>query len=231
VREDVKLPTPGGADNGVRPLRPADVPALLALARETIPDTMAARLGPRFAERYHRALLDEPSIRLDGYFADGELVGYIVYAPDAAAALRAAFARNRLTFATATLFSLLSRKRLAYVVRLAATVLARLPEPAAAVRSEVLTIAVRRSARGGGALRLEKQVNVPRALMEGAFEYLRAQGVSEIKAFCKPEELDPSANGFVQKSGFELQGRVTRWGMEANLYLKRLGPVTGDSRS
>ena len=74
---------------------------------------------------------------------------------------------------------------------------------------------------------LEKQVNVPRALIEGAFEYLRAQGVSEIKAFCKPEELDPSANGFVQKSGFELQGRVVRWGMEANLYLKRLDPVAG----
>lgn len=222
VRDEVQGPTAGAPEDGVRPLRVEDVPALLALAREAIPDTMAARLGPRFAESYHRALLDEPSIRLDGYFIGGELVGFIVYSHDAAAALRSAFARNRLTFATATLASLLSRRRLAYVVRIAATVLARLPEPATEVAAEVLTIAVRRHARGGGALRLSRQVNVPRTLIEGAFDYMRGQGATEVKAFCKPEEIDPAANGFVLKSGFVLQGRVMRWGMEANLYLKRL---------
>ena len=220
-----RSPTPSPtADDGVRPLRAPDIPALLALARDEIPDTMAARLGPRFAERYHQALLHEPSLRLDGYFSDGELIGFIVYSPDARAALRAAFARDRFTFAAATCISILSPRRLAYVVRIAGTVLARLPEPGADVRSELLTIAVRRTARGGGALRLSKGVNVPRELIESAFRYLRACGVEETKVFCKPEAIDPAANGFVRKSGFELRGRVMRWGMESNLYVKRLSP-------
>ncbi len=189
---------------------------------------MAARLGPRFAERYHRALLEEPSLRLDGCFVGGELIGFIVYSHDAREALRRAFARHRITFAVALCFALLSPRRLGYVIRIAAAVIGSLPEPGAEVPAELLTIAVRRTVRGGGTLRRERGLNVPHALITSAFEYLRARGVAEVKVFCKPEEVEPIANGFVRKEGFELRGRAARYGVPANLYVKALQTTTGN---
>ena len=211
--------------HGVRPLGVDDIPALLALAREAIPDTMAARLGPSFAERYHRALLDEPDLHLDGYFWDGKLLGFIVYTHDVHASLRSAFRRHALTFAVALVFALLSPSRLAFVLRIAGSVLGRLPEPGMEIRAELLTIAVRRGARGNGELRRALGINVPNALITRAFDYLRGRGVTEAKVFCKPVELDPAANGFVRKEGFELRGQVVRWGITTNLYVKRLEPI------
>lgn len=227
---------PGGAradlpPHGVRPLGVDDIPALLALAREAIPDTMAARLGPSFADRYHRALLDEPALHLDGYFWDGELLGFIVYSHDVRESLRSAFRRHALTFAWALLLALLSPSRLAFVLRIAGSVLGRMPEPGMDIRAELLTIAVRRGARGGGNLRKAAGINVPHALISRAFDYLRARAVTEVKVFCKPEAIDPAANGFVRKEGFELRGSVVRWGITTNLYVKPLAPLATGSDS
>lgn len=219
----VRPPTAPGA-HGIRPLAVADIPALLALAREAIPDTMASRLGPRFAEQYHRALLDEPDLRIDGYFVGEELIGFIVYSHDVHAALRSAFRRHVLTFAAALVHTLLSPRRIAYILRIAGSILARVPEPGMDVPAELLTIAVRRSARGGGDLRRSAGVNVPHALVERAVNHVRARGATAIKVFCRPLELDPAANGFVRKEGFELRGSVVRWGIATNLYVKRLSP-------
>lgn len=211
--------------HGVRPLGVDDIPALLALAREAIPDTMAARLGPSFADRYHRALLDEPDLHLDGFFWGDELLGFIVYTHDVRASLRSAFRRHALTFALALLFALMSPTRLAFVLRIGASVLGRAPEPGMDIKAELLTIAVRRGARGDGALRRAMGINVPKALITRAFDYLRARGVPDVKVFCKPIEQDPAANGFVRKEGFELRGQVVRWGITTNLYVKQLQPL------
>lgn len=210
--------------HGIRPLGVADIPALLALARDVIPDTMAARLGPRFADQYHRALLDEPELKLDGYFIGEELQGFIVYSHDVREALRSAFRRHVLTFAAALVRTLLSPHRIAYILRIAGSILARTPEPGMDVPAELLTIAVRRGARGGGDLRKSLGINVPHALIERAIAHVRARGAAEVKVFCKPLEMDPAANGFVRKEGFELRGEVIRWGIVTNLYVKRLSP-------
>ncbi|MEP7381808.1 MAG: hypothetical protein ABI910_08995 [Gemmatimonadota bacterium] len=210
------------ARDGRRALTAADIPALLALAREAIPDTMAARLGPRFAERYHRALLDEPDLLLDGYFAQGELLGFIIYSHDVREALRSTLRRHTVTFGWAILLSLLSPRRIAFVMRIAGSILGRRPEPGMGVRAEVLTIAVRETARGGAELRRASGINVPHALLEGAIAYLRARGSAEVKLFCRPAHTDPAANGFVRKEGFEMRGEVVRWGIVTNLYVKTL---------
>lgn len=98
------------------------------------------------------------------------------------------------------------------------------------IRAELLTIAVRRGARGGGEMRRALGINVPNALITRAFDYLRGRGVTEAKVFCKPVEMDPAANGFVRKEGFELRGQVVRWGITTNLYVKRLEPMSpGDA--
>ena len=210
------------AAHGIRALTVADIPALLDLAREAIPDTMAARLGPRFADRYHRALLDEPDLHLDGYFDGDGLLGFIVYTHDVRESLRSAFRRHALTFASALFFALLSPARLAFVLRIAGSILGRMPEPGMDTRAELLTIAVRQHARGAGELRRSRGINVSHALIEHAFAYLRARGVSEVKVFCKLATIDPAANGYVRKEGFELRGEVVRWGIPTNLYIKPL---------
>lgn len=223
--EDPAVNQPTAAPpHGIRPLAVSDIPALLALAREAIPDTMASRLGPRFADQYHRALLDEPDLKIDGYFVGEVLVGFIVYSHDVHGALRAAFRRHVFTFATALVHTLLSPRRIAYILRLASSILARVPEPGMDVPAELLTIAVRRSARGGGDLRQSLGINVPHALIERAIAHVRARGATSVKVFCKPREMDPAANGFVRKEGFELRGSVVRWGIVTNLYVKRLSP-------
>lgn len=216
--------------HGIRPLGGDDIPALLELAREAIPDTMAARLGPKFADRYHRALLDEPSLRLDGYYVGSELVGFIVYSHDVRGALQSAFRRHALTFATALVYTLLSPSRIAFIFRIAGSIVGRLPEPGMDVPAELLTIAVRHTARGGGDLRKSLGVNVPHALITRAIDHIRARGAREVKVFCKPEAVDPAANGFVRKEGFALRSRVVRWGIATNLYVKRLTP-SGEATS
>jgi len=205
---------------GMRPLGMGDIPALLALARETIPDTMAARLGPTFAHRYHRALLDEPQLHLDGYFRGDELLGFIVYTSDVRTALRDAFRRNRWTFALALVRAVALPSRLKFVLKIGGSILGRLPEPGMDVKAELLTIAVRREARGEGSMRRAGGANVPHALMQRALTFLRTCDVTRVKVFCKPD--DPAANGFVRKEGFELRGRVVRWGVDTNLYVRSL---------
>ncbi len=219
--EAVSTPSPAPGD-GVRALDIGDIPALLALAHEAIPGTMASRLGPRFSERYHRALLEEPALQLDGYFGGGELQGFIVYSHDVREALRSAYKRHRLTFASALLRSALSPQRIGYVLRIAGSILGRRPEPGMAIRAELLTIAVRPAVRGSGEGRRQGGVNVPHALVARAIDDLRARGVPEVKVFCRPVAQDPAANGFVRKEGFELRGEVERWGIRTNLYVRRL---------
>jgi ribosomal protein S18 acetylase RimI-like enzyme len=206
----------------VRPLGADEIPALLALAHEAIPDTMASRLGRRFSERYHRALIEEPSLQLDGYFEGGTLLGFIVYSHDVRQALRSAYRHHRITFLSALVRSALSPSRVRHVLRIAGSILGGRPEPGMEVRAELLTIAVRGSVRGSGEQRRGGGVNVPHALIQRAFTYLRDRGVAEVKVFCRPVTDDPAANGFVRKEGFEMRGEVVRWGIRTNLYVRRL---------
>ncbi len=213
--------------DGVRALGADDIPALLALAHEAIPDTMASRLGARFSERYHHALIDEPDLHLDGYFERGELLGFVVYSHDVREALRSAFRRHRLTFAAALVRSLLSPRRVGYMLRIAGSILGRRPEPGMEIRAELLTIAVQRRVRGGNESRRRGGTNVPHVLIERAFAYLGARGVREVKLFCRPTSEDPAANGFVRKEGFEMRGEVVRWGIRTNLYVRSIGARDG----
>ena len=212
----------GTPSTGARALAEHDIPALILLARASLPDTMAARLGERFAVRYFRALLAEAEVRVDGYFIEGTLVGFIIYTEDVVAALRSAYLKHAAAFTWALLPALLSPTRLAYVIRIAAAVLAGGGEAGDEVRAELLSIGLLKERRGAAAEGKRSRINVSHELVERACAYLRGLGVREVKVFCKPEEEEPVANGFVKKEGFELRGRVTRFGIPTNLYVRRL---------
>ncbi len=209
---------------GTRPLADHDIPALIILARASLPDTMASRLGERFAVRYFRALLAEAEVQIDGYFLNGSLVGFIIFTEDVVAALRSAYLKHAIAFTWALLPALLSPTRLAYVVRIAVAVLAGGGEAGDEVRAELLSIGLLREVRGASAVRQPGAVNVARLLVDRACSYLKEVGVTEVKVFCKPEEDEPIANAFVKKEGFQLRGRVTRFGIPTNLYVKSLSP-------
>lgn len=206
--------------DGPRALGRDDIPALIALARAALPDTMASRLGPRFAARYFRALLGAHEVQVEGYFRDGALVGFIIYTADVREALRLVFRRHAPAFTLALLPALLSPRRLAYVVRIALTVLAGRREAGDDVAAELLSIGLLPEARGPG---VAGRQGVAGALLDRACQHLAARGVGEVKVFCKPEEMEPVANRFVRREGFERRGRVVRFGIPSTLYVKALG--------
>lgn len=210
--------------NGARALDRRDIPALIELARVALPDTMAARLGERFAVRYFRALLAESEVLVDGFFLEGRLVGFIIYTHDVVAALRSAYIKHAVAFTWALLPALLSPTRLAYVFRIAAAVLAGGGEAGDEVRAELLSIGLLPRVRGAQRSRESEAPNVAHELLQRACRHLAQLGVREVKVFCKPVEEEPVANGFVRKEGFEARGAVTRFGIPAVLYVKRLAP-------
>jgi hypothetical protein len=132
------------------------------------------------------------------------------------------FLQHARPFTLALLPALLSPVRLVYVFRIALAVLARGGEDGDDVAAELLSIGLLREVRGatrpGG--------RVAHELVERACRALAARGVREVKVFCKPEEVEPVANGFVLREGFVRRGRVTRFGIPANLYVKQLGGST-----
>lgn len=209
---------------GARRLMAADIPALVAVARIALPDTMAARLGDRFAHRYFVALLGQDEVRVDGYFEEERLLGFIIYTADVTAALQAVFRRHAAAFTWALLPALLSPTRLAYVVRIAIAVLARGGEAGDDVPAELLSIGLLPEARGTRSSG-EPPRSIAHELVRRACDHLAAQGVTAVKVFCKPEEIEPIANRFVRREGFLARGRVTRFGIPAVLYVKTLGPA------
>lgn len=213
-----------GTIDGARRLTAEDIPALVHLARIALPDTMAARLGDRFAHRYFVALLAQNDVIVDGYFLEGELVGFIIYTADVAAALQAVFRKHAAAFTWALLPALLSPTRLAYVVRIALAVLAGRGEEGDDIAAELLSIGLLPEVRGRGASPNRLAVPVAHRLVERACSHLAGQRVPAVKVFCKPEEIEPIANRFVQKEEFVARGRVARFGIPATLYVKRLAP-------
>lgn len=199
---------------------PGDIPGLIALARESLPDTMASRLGDRFAVRYFTALLAQDEVEVDGYFIDGNLVGFIIYTADVTMALRAVFRKHAVPFTLALLPALLSPTRLGYVIRIAVAVVAGRGEEGDDVPAELLSIGLQVDVRGAGA----HGRRVAHELVQGAVDALGRRGVRAVKVFCKPEEIEPVANRFVVKEGFLLRRKVRRFGIPANLYVRSLAP-------
>lgn len=207
---------------GVRRLHPVDIPELIALVQVALPDTMAARLGQRFAVQYFRGLLTEPAVHVDGYFREGALVGFIVYTADVAAALRAVYIKHAVRLTWALLPALGSPARMAFVARITWAILAGGREAGSAVPAELLSIGLLPEVRGRGAVPARGATPVATALVTRACAVLEAGGVGTVKVFCKDEALDPAANRFVQKLGFVASGRVRRFGLDSILYLRRL---------
>ncbi len=213
-------------DQGARRLTPLDIPALIDLARAALPDTMASRLGDRFAVRYFHALLAEAPVLVDGSFLEGRLVGFIIYTDDVAAALRSAYLKHAASFAWALLPALFSPTRLGYILRIGATVLAGLGEAGDEIPAELLSLGLLPEARARVLGPQRPEVRVAHELVQRACAYLAGLGVARVKLFCKPEEVEPIANRFFQKEGFEIRGRVRRFGIPANLWVKQLAQET-----
>lgn len=208
----------------VRPLAGDDIPQLLRLQAKALPDSLAARFGDGFAELYYRALLAEKEFFCDGFFWEGTLVAFIAYASDVHAVLGGALRRNVAAFGMSLArASLSSPRRMRWAMGIAGSIIAGADEPGQEVRAELISIGLLPEFRGTGARRQQDAINPSRQLTRGACDVLYQRGVRRVKVFCKPEEIEPIANGFVKKEGFVLHGRVRRYGLPTNLYVKELG--------
>jgi hypothetical protein len=200
-------------------LRGGDLPDLLALQRETLPDTMSARLGERFNAVYHRTMLASDDYFCDGYFVDGRLVGYLSYTADTMHLLRSVFRRNLPAYARALVRDVLrDPRRLGLVFRVARSVAQRPAQRSRVVAAELLSVGVLPAFRGrrivNGGVR-----SVADMLLRSALATLRARGVAAVVLVSKPVHVDPVPHRFVRKYSFRSGGPVRRFGSDAELYV------------
>jgi ribosomal protein S18 acetylase RimI-like enzyme len=211
---------------GVHRLTLDDLPLLLTIQAQTLPDTLSARLGSCFNVLFHRSMLGEEQYLCFGYFVDGSLVGYLSCTPDTQHLLQSAV-RHRMARYFATLVSaLLSNPRLwALAARIGLAVVTGRGEPASDVRSEFLSIGVLAAFRGRKAGPPGANMSIASRLLERGLTVLRERGSSSVKACVTPD--DRTANGFYQKHGFDFQRRIRRFGLSANLYVRQLNKPIG----
>jgi len=213
---------------GVHRLTLDDLPALLQIQAQTLPDTLSARLGSRFNALFHESMLADGQYLCYAYFVDGAPVGYLSCTPDTQRLLRSAVRRRMPRYAAALAYALLNPMRWGLASRIAISVVTGRGEPARDVRAEFLSIGVLSSFRGRQAAPDGTHMSVASTLLEHALASLRERGSVTVKACVTPD--DGTANGFYRKHGFDFRSRILRFGLAANLYVRRLDtPVAAAS--
>jgi len=187
---------------------------------------MSARLGPRFNAVYHQTMLASTDYLCDGYFANGQLVGYLSYTADTARLLRDVFRRNVARYALALIIDVgTDPRRLGQILRVARAVLFPTNSPEPSVTAELLSVGVLPALRGErGAT--GQQSSVASSLLRSAVAALRARGVAALHLVAKPVHVDPVPHRFVRKYGFTSAGPVRRFGIDAEMYVLNLDSVT-----
>lgn len=207
----------------IRRLERRDLDLLVALQQQVLPDTMSARLGRRFNEVYHATMLQSHDYICDGYFVDGELVGYLSYTADTMRLLRGVLRRNFVSFARALIADAIREPRtLGLIFRVARSVLVPTPEPSPTVTAELLSVGVLPGFRGSQAGRATSRP-VSDVLLNNALSTLRARGVTSVRLVSKPVNVDPIPHRFVRKNAFTSVGSVRRFGIDGEMYVLNFG--------
>jgi hypothetical protein len=206
----------------IRRLEQRDLDQLLALQQQVLPDTMSARLGRRFNEVYHETMLQRDDYICDGYFVDGELVGYLSYTADTMQLLRDVLRRNFVTYARALIVDAIREPRtLGLIFRVARSVITPSPEPSPTVTAELLSVGVLQGFRGSQTGRATPPVSD--VLLNNAISTLRARGVTSVRLVSKPVHVDPIPHRFVRKNAFTSVGSVRRFGIDGEMYVLNFG--------
>jgi len=206
---------------GVHRLTLEDLPVLLQIQDQTLPNTLSARLGSRFNALFHESMLRDEQYLCYAYFVDGAPVGYLSCTPDTQRLLRSAVGRRMPRYAATLTYTLLSNPMVwGLASRIALSVVTGRGEPAGDVRAEFLSIGVLSSFRGRQAAPDGTHMSVASTLLEHALASLRERRSESVKACVTPD--DGTANGFYRKHGFDFRSRIRRFGLAANLYVRRL---------
>lgn len=207
----------------IRRLDKRDLHQLLALQQQVLPDTMSARLGRRFNEVYHETMLQNDDYICDGYFVDGELVGYLSYTADTMRLLRDVLRRNFVSYARALIVDAIREPRtLGLIFRVARSVITPSPEPSPTVTAELLSVGVLPGFRGSQAGSVTSRP-VSDILLNNALTALRARGVTSVRLVSKPVHVDPIPHRFVRKNAFTSVGSVRRFGLDGEMYVLNFG--------
>ena len=193
----------------IRPMQPADAPAVAALHDAMIGEGFLRRLGRRFLAALYRAIARTPGSAVFVADAGGRVVGFCAYSQDVSAMYRRVLRRRGWRLLLAAIPRLFDPR-----LALEALDTLRYPSKQAACDlppAEILAIAVDPQMHGRG---------VGRRLLAAAIRQARDDGQPALKVLAG-EKLE-GANRFYQACGFACVARIVQHGEPLNVYVLRL---------
>jgi ribosomal protein S18 acetylase RimI-like enzyme len=192
-----------------RPMTHADADAVADIHAASIDQGFLVRLGRRFLRQLYLGIASDAGSRVFVAVDGQQIVGFAAFSRDVGAmyrhVLRSRFFRLGLAAVPAALNPFLVREifdTLRYPAKQHAQ---RLPA------AEILSIAIRPGARGGG---------VGRRLLDELYGAARAAGVDEVKVLAGAR-LE-GANRFYAQCGFVRCAEIIQHGEPLNVYVRRL---------
>jgi ribosomal protein S18 acetylase RimI-like enzyme len=195
-----------GDDVRVRPMTPADVPAIVELQRAFLDGSIVTQLGPRFLTAFHHAALEHPSsLAFVATEAGGAIGGFVLASLDVSAFNRHV---KRRVFA-ALLGALVTPKNLPLVWRFSWSLVEAEPQPYVPAELLLLTVdANRRRQRIGQQLL---------AAVEDAFARVE---VAQYRVAVRPHLA--AARSFYLATGFESEQELPVLGQPMTYLIKRV---------
>lgn len=207
----------------IRPLTVADIAELEQVQSTALPGSLPTRYGPRFFRLYYESLMADPRFLSGAYFWESRMAGFLTYTTDTAALLSSAFRQHLAAYVLAVgLGSLRHPSTVPMTLGLLPDFFAPSAQQGSDVPAELLSYGVLPEFRRRSEFFAQHRIHVALELLHRAFDELREHGARAVKIFIQLEESNPFINEFYRREGFQLQGRVRRFGMECNYLVRPL---------
>jgi ribosomal protein S18 acetylase RimI-like enzyme len=178
---------------------------------------LVALYGPRFFRLFYQSLMADPRFLSSGFFWESRMGGFLTYTTDTAGLLGRALRGRFVEYLWSVGVGALTRpSALSATVKLLPGVFAPAGQPGSEVKAELLSFGVLPEYRRGSSFHVQHGVRVAAELLHGAFEDLRRMGALKVKVYIQTEEANPAINEFYRREGFQLVGRVRRFGVPCN---------------
>lgn len=189
----------------------------------SLPGSLPTLYGPRFFRLYYQSLMADPRFLSSAFFWESRMAGFLTYTTDTAALLSTAFRGHLAGYILAVGLGMIRHpSTLGTTLRLLPDFFAPAAQQGSDVSAELLSYGVLPEFRRRSEFFAQHRIHVALELLHRAFDELRDRGSRAVKIFIQVEETNPFINQFYRNEGFQLQGRVRRFGVVSNHLVRPL---------